>query len=244
MRLGLLQLDIAWENPPANLERIRSLVGGQPALDLLVLPEMFATGFSFNRTLTAGTADLTHQLARELHCYVLGGGVSADAQFNQAVLADPTGRELLRYTKQFPFRPGNEPYRSGAGPVIIEFAGIQLSPLICYDLRFPEAFGPPVAELYIVIANWPAERALHWNALLRARAIENQACVVGVNRCGRDPHHEYIGESQVIGPTGDLMAHAGRMEQLVTVEIQPEIIREYRRQFPTLADARRLRAAS
>lgn len=242
MRVGLLQLDIAWENPAANLNRVRALTGAQPAFDLLVLPEMFATGFSFNRTITAGTADLPAQLARELQCAVLGGGVSADGQFNQAVLADPTGAERLRYIKQFPFRPGNEPHLDGTGPVVISFSGFQLASLICYDLRFPEAFGPPLAELYVVLANWPAERALHWSTLLRARAIETQAYVIGVNRCGRDPHHDYVGDSQVVAPTGDVLAHAGRHEQLLIVELKPDIVREYRRQFPVLADARRFRS--
>lgn len=244
MRVGLLQLDIAWENPAANLQRIRAMTASRPPLDLLVLPEMFATGFSFNRTITAGTAELIAALARELSCAVLAGGVSTDGQFNHAVLADPTGRELLRYTKQFPFRPGGEPYRAGPGPRVITFAGAELAALICYDLRFPEAFGPPPAEVYFILANWPASRGAHWDVLLRARAIENQALVIGVNRCGRDPQHHYDGHSQIITPTGDVLALAGTGEQLLVADLTIEDVRSYRRGFPVLADAQRYRSRS
>jgi len=116
-----------------------------------------------------------------------------------------------------------------------------VQPAVCYDLRFPELFRTPAArgaELICVIANWPAARESHWLALLKARAIENQAYVAAVNRCGRDPNVEYAGRSQIIGPRGEVLEDAGNGEAVIAAELDATLLRQYRGQFPALGDVR------
>ena len=117
----------------------------------------------------------------------------------------------------------------------------QVAPLVCYDLRFPEAFRAGVrrgAQLFAVIANWPASRESHWVTLLRARAIENQAYVAGVNRCGTDPHTTYAGRSLIVDPRGEIVAEAGATEQIITADIDLTKVDEYRRQFTAVKEMR------
>jgi predicted amidohydrolase len=114
-----------------------------------------------------------------------------------------------------------------------------VSPFICYDLRFPEAFRGAVrrgARAFVVIANWPAERHEHWDLLLRARAIENQAFVVGVNRCGSDPRHAYAGGSMIVDPQGGILARAGGEECVISADLDAASLMEYRERFPALGD--------
>jgi predicted amidohydrolase len=116
-----------------------------------------------------------------------------------------------------------------------------VSPFICYDLRFPEIFRISTrggAEILVVIANWPQAREMHWLALLRARAIENQCYVAGVNRVGRDPNVEYSGRSVIIDPRGEIMADAGNKQLIISTEFDLSALRDYRRQFPALTDIR------
>jgi len=236
MRVHAVQFDIIWENPPANHVTVRSLTSDVPAGGLIILPEMFATGFSFDPQRTAGSPNFIHALARERQCYVLAGLVSADGLRNEAVACDPSGREITRYCKLHPFRPGGEPYRPGSEPVTFPCGEFTVAPFICYDLRFPEVFRAVAATLFVVIANWPAQREDHWLTLLKARAIENQAYVVGVNRIGRDPKNEYAGRSQMIGPRGDIIADAGNEARVLTGEIGLEPLLTYRCEFPVLRD--------
>jgi predicted amidohydrolase len=232
VRVHAVQFDIVWENPPANQARVRELTGGLPAGGLIVLPEMFATGFSFDRRKTAGSADFVQQLARERGCHVVAGLVSEDGQRNEAVAVDPAGRVLARYAKLHPFLPGGEPYTPGTQPVGFACGELVVAPFLCFDLRFPEDFRAVRADLYLVLANWPHVREDHWLTLLRARAIENQAYVVGVNRVGRDPNHAYGGRSQIISPRGEVLADAGQVECVVSVEISAATARQYRQEFP------------
>jgi predicted amidohydrolase len=125
--------------------------------------------------------------------------------------------------------------------VSCDVEGWNVQPTICYDLRFPELYratGVRGAELICVIANWPAARESHWLTLLKARAIENQAYVAGVNRCGRDPNVEYSGRSQIIDPRGEVVADAGSAETIIAAELDREALRAYRAKFPALNDAR------
>jgi len=162
---------------------------------------------------------------------------------NQALAFGPDGTLLARYSKLQPFSLGGEATAHMAGEEIVDFAwaGLRVAPFICYDLRFPEHFRSAAAhgaEMFVVIANWPARRIHHWTTLLQARAIENQAAVVGVNRCGADPSLAYNGRSVVVSPHGHVVADAGEMERVVTAAIDPEEIRQWRRDFPTLTDIR------
>jgi predicted amidohydrolase len=151
------------------------------------------------------------------------------------------GREVARYAKMRPFKLAGESVEPGAEPVLVECGEFKLAPAVCYDLRFPELFRAGVkrgANLFAVIANWPTPRLDHWLTLLKARAIENQAYVIGVNRVGRDPNAEYPGRSQIIGPRGDILADAGNAEGVISAELNLPALESYRREFPALQDAR------
>jgi predicted amidohydrolase len=211
---------------------------------------MFATGFSMDVARIAEPADgPTHRFladrARAHQACVVGGLVTPARDGkgrNEAVVFDPAGRELARYAKLRPFSLGGESahFLAGEQPVVFDWGGFRIAPFICYDLRFPELFRAAVrqgADLFVVIANWPAVRAEHWSTLLRARAVENQAYVVGVNRCGRDPQHEYAGGSLIVDPTGQVLATAASEPCVLTAELHVEIVRGWRHTFPALADA-------
>jgi omega-amidase len=247
------QLDISWNDKPANHARVEALLDADPlpAGSLLLLPEMFSTGFSMdvaaiNEGEERASERFLARLASELDLYVLGGVVnrSADGRGrNEAVLFAPDGGERARYCKLHPFSYAGETryYVAGERVETFEWAGTTVAPFICYDLRFPEAFRAAVrrgAQVFVVIANWPAAREPHWLALLRARAIENQAYVIGVNRCGRDPNVAYSGRSLIVDPRGEILVDGGTQEGIVRAELDLSALAEYRRAFPVLADMR------
>lgn len=143
----------------------------------------------------------------------------------------------------FPFSLGGEDqyYEKGENVVFFEFGGFVISPLICYDLRFPEPFRIATkrgAELMTVIAQWPSRRTQHWIDLLKARAIENQAYIIGVNRCGSDPALEYDGRSIVVDPHGNIIADAGENEGIAEADLDQHIVKQWRMDFPALRDIR------
>ncbi len=248
------QLDIAWEDRAANFDRVRALLGSVeiPAGSLIVLPEMYATGFSMNVSATTEPESLPaleflREIATERRATVIGGMVTNSITMhgmgrNESRVVAPDGRELARYQKLRTFRYTGEfdHYERGRELVGFEWAGLKICPLICYDLRFPELFRRGVAEhgaeAFVVIASWPAVRVGHWLALLRARAIENLAWVVGINRSGSDPSHAYPGRSVVFDPHGELVADAGAAEGWLRAEIDPEVGRKWRAEFPALLD--------
>jgi len=251
MKVVCVQLDVAWEDKGANFAKVDAMAAsaGVEGGSLVVLPEMFATGFSMNVAAVAeGEAApgerFLAELAERHGASVLGGVVTVGPDGrgrNEAVLFGADGAELARYAKMHPFSYAGEAdhYGSGDRPIVVEVGGAKLSPFVCYDLRFPEVFRSAVAggaELLVVIANWPARRAAHWRTLLRARAIENQAWVVGVNRVGADPNVGYAGGSMVVDPRGDLVAEAGAAECTIAAELDVGALRAYRREFPALAD--------
>ena len=247
------QLDIVWENKPENFKRVRSLLNSRKVSpgSLVVLPEMFATGFSMNAGLTAEPRDgvtlrFLRELAEDRRAYVLGGLVRRGGRqrtFNEAVCIAPSGRCAARYDKLQLFTPGCESrhYTAGRDVTLFRWGKLKVAMLICYDLRFPELFRLGVqqgAEAFVVIANWPERRHSHWPALLQARAIENQAYVIGVNRCGRDPESGYAGGSVVIDPRGRTMASSGRKETIVSARLNPSFPSRWRLEFPVLQDIR------
>ena len=164
---------------------------------------------------------------------------------NEAVAFDPDGQELVRYRKQQPWTPPGEHlhYPPGSGHVIFEWMGVKIAPFICYDLRFPELFRPAAAggaELICVLASWPCMRSEHWIRLLQARAIENLAYVLGVNRCGDDPNFHYDGRSALFDPQGQPIWEADQREQIWIGQINPQKIHDWREHFPALRDMRRV----
>lgn len=213
-----IQMDIDWERPEENFRRVEEMAEqvapGRP--DLVVLPEMFATGFSMDSGLVAGFADETREflagLASRLSVHVLGGYAepAEPRPANACSIFSPTGEEILHYRKLHPFTLAGEDehYIGGESMETAEVAGVRVTPLICYDLRFPEPFRAAVldTDFYCVIANWPSPRREAWSALLRARAIENQAYVLGVNRVGETEDLSYPGDSALFDPLGSSVA--------------------------------------
>ncbi|MAT70507.1 MAG: amidohydrolase [Planctomycetaceae bacterium] len=243
MHVALVQLDIAWQAKAANLAKARDLTADVPAGSLIVLPEMFDVGFTMkSEVAVAGdSAAGVAELARVRQCTVAAGVVVRDdaGARNACLIFGPDGRELGRYYKRRPFALVHEGrhYAAGAQAVVVDAAGAKLGPTICYDLRHPQVFREPAlagAEVLINVANWPAARAGHWTALLTARAIENQAYVLGCNRCGRDPYAEYPGRSVVIDPMGEVIAEAGAEETVLQADIDVPRVQQVRSELPFL----------
>jgi omega-amidase len=252
MEVVAIQFDIAWENKIRNFERVRELVrSAQPGAGaLIVLPEMFATGFTMNSSAMAEdygseTEHFLGALAREHSSFVIAGAAmrGRDGKTrNKALAFSPDGRLAGFYAKIQLFGPLGEDQAHAAGERV---AGIRLgnwtiSPFVCYDLRFPELFRAASKahqpELFVVIANWAAARIEHWSALLRARAIENQAWVVGLNRVGSDPSGRFNGRSAIIDPKGVVIAEADDQERVLRATLDLQLVQNYRREWPFLAD--------
>ena len=256
MKVAAVQHDIVWEDREANFDRLAPMIaaaaqrGEQDGARLVVLSEMFSTGFSMETDLVAEPDDgpstqfLVNQ-ARRHDVWVTGSiperPAGADRPFNQLVLAAPDGA-VHRYAKIHPFGYGaeHEHYAAGDTFLSVDVEGVRCSFFVCYDLRFADEFWPlaPATDCYVVPANWPQQRRSHWSALLRARAIENQAYVVGVNRVGDGGGLTYAGDSVIIDPLGDELANAGTGERIVTADVDPAHVNALRTRFPFLADRR------
>ncbi|RFC49007.1 MAG: putative amidohydrolase [Verrucomicrobia bacterium] len=253
MRATLFQLDLAWENPAANLDRIAAMCDENPPRpgDLIVLPELATTAFSVATARALAepengpSVQRLQNLARHWDTHFMAGLALLDdhgTPRNTSVLIGPNGIEA-RYNKLQPFSPPgeNEAYPAGDCIVLAPFAGHQISPFVCYDLRFPEIFRQAAsagAVLFTVIASWPEMRTEHWRLLLKARAIENQAFVIGVNRVGTDPFFRYPGCSAIIDPMGQVVCELDDREGTATAEIRLEEAVEWRERFPALRDRR------
>jgi predicted amidohydrolase len=251
MQVIAVQLDSVWENKEASHERVRRLLAAVQIVPgaLIVLPEMFDTGFSMDVTKTAQTDARESEsflcwVAREHQAAVLGGVVGpaiGGVASNEAVCFAPDGSVLVRYRKMQPFTLAGEDLKYGCGDhhCVFSWQGLRIAPFICYDLRFPERFRPAArdgAELITVSACWPMARSEHWVRLLQARAIENLAYVVGVNRCGTEPTLKYDGRSAAFDHMGVPLFEADAAEQVLTTEVDVEAIRAWRERFPALRD--------
>lgn len=274
MRAHLVQLDIAWEDRGENFRRTTALLAsveggaGPSPGDLVVLPEMFDSGFSFRLDVTADaqqrdgagpTLDFLIALARR-HRITLQGArtvIGPDGKGrNQAPIIGPDGTVLALYDKIHPFTIGRESefFSSGGGAehvLTYVWKGVDTAdhitvcPAICYDLRFPELFRRGLAmgaEVFALGANWPSARAMHRLVLARARAIENQAYFFCVNRAGSDPHLHYDGGTAAFGPKGEPLGESGKelpeAQGVLTVEVDPAAVRSWRETFPAWKDGR------
>jgi predicted amidohydrolase len=254
MNVIALQINITWENKRSNFENVRRLLTqASPERDsLVVLPEMFAAGFSMNvdaiiEQRGGQTEQFLSSVAKELGIWLIAGaamrGHDGKAR-NQALVISSEGKLIACYAKMNPFTPGGEAehYTAGDHPVAFTWGDCAVSPFVCYDLRFPEVFREAAAahrpELFAVIANWPEKRIHHWIRLLQARAIENQAYVVGVNRVGSDPYYTYPGRSLIVDPQGEILADAGDREGLIQAKLDLANLRKYREGLPFLEDLR------
>jgi predicted amidohydrolase len=170
------------------------------------------------------------------------GGDDAELPYNSFVLAGPDGT-VHRYRKLHPFTHGgeHERFRAGEKPVTVEVGGLRVTPFVCYDLRFADVFWSAAldTDVYLVTANWPAARRLHWQTLLQARAIENQAYVVGCNRVGTaGDGTEHTGDSRIVSPMGELLATAAGVETVLVADVDPAEVTATRERLRFLADRR------
>lgn len=258
LRVAAVQHDIVWNDRASNFERLAPMISGAVASEagLVVLTETFSTGFGFDDPdfLTEPEGGPSSQFLSEqarLHGVWVGGScpeVRADAPVddqrpsNCFVLADPDGTQY-RYRKIHPFSfAGEERYvRAGTELITVNVEGFQVSMFVCYDLRFADEFWQLAdhTDLYLVPANWPEKRREHWQTLLRARAIENQAYVIGINRVGSGGGLDYSGDSQIVGPHGELLATGSRTETVLLADLSTEHVAATRAQFRFLPDRRR-----
>lgn len=251
MKVYGLQFDILWEDKTGNRKQIEAWIHDVlPDRDsLVVLPEMCCIGFT--RTVEGLAEDPQGEterfyadLAQRYEIFLMGGVTHKGANGkgrNVCSVFDPEGRLVTSYTKVHPFTFSGETdfYEKGDGPVTFDWLGVTVAPTICYDLRFPELYRATAgAHLYAVIANWPAAREHHWVSLLVARAIENQAYVIGVNRCGDDPKLSYSGRSLIVDPQGKIVADGGNGVGWIQHELDLEELKGWRARFPALSDRR------
>jgi len=250
MRVALVQLDIAWEDVEENHRRaLRHLKQAKASgARLVLLPEMFSTGFSMKSDRIAqapgGPSEtFLRDTAGKLGLWILASVPEAGtpAPRNTALIVSPAG-EVTRYAKIHPFSFGgeNRVYTGGDRVVTANIEGVRVTPFVCYDLRFPEPFRLAAEEtdLFAVVANWPQERISHWKTLLSARAIENLCYVAGVNRVGEGGGLRYTGDSAAISPWGETLAGGGSEETLLLFDADPSVVRDARARFPALSDRR------
>lgn len=249
----LVQINPVWENKAATFQRVNQLLESVSfqAGALVILPEMFATGFSMNVAVTTkdepeNTLSILSHWAKQHQIYLMAGMTVATVNGkgkNLSVTLNPDGEEICRYQKIQPFSKAGEmdAHEPGQSVQLFKWGGFCVAPFICYDLRFPEWFRMAAekgANLFVVIASWPQTRIQHWITLLQARAIENQAYVVGVNRCGDDPNAVMPGRSLVINPLGSIIADAGETETIVHAELDVDEVIRQRNDLPFLRDKR------
>ena len=249
LTITLIQTQLVWEDIDANLERFDAAIEAIEApTDLIVLPEMFSTGFSMNAPALAEKMDgravtwLRRKAARK-NAVFTGSLMVQDAgrYYNRLVWARPDG-SLLTYDKRHLFRYAGEEkvYTAGDKLLTVELKGWRIRPFICYDLRFPvwiRNLGPAY-DLALFVANWPSRRAAHWRALLRTRAIENQAYVAAVNRVGKDGKgFDHSGHSALIDPAGEVLFEKENQACTQTLRLEYQTLKDYREKFPAWMDA-------
>jgi len=250
MKAALIQFNNVWESKRVNLDRAALLVerAAIEKCDVVVFPELFATGFSMNIPVVADegygeTLSSLSSIAKKHAVNVIAGfAMKAPAENlarNMAVVFDRKGRPDATYTKMhsFPLSEEGQHFMEGAETVVFDIDAMSSTVFICYDLRFPELFREVAARVkaMFVIANWPSERKEHWEILLKARAIENQCFVIGVNRIGRDGNGIlYPGASRIIDPNGNVICSGSDMEEFITGEFDPSEADRVRAALPFL----------
>ncbi|HET8899172.1 MAG TPA: amidohydrolase [Rhodanobacteraceae bacterium] len=254
MRVSLVQGATRWHDPAGNRDYYADLIAPLAGLsDLVVLPETFTSGFSNAaidnaEDMHGATVHWMREQARTLDAAITGSVQLrvGDAVYNRLLFVTPEG-ELKHYDKRHLFRYADEHKRYAAGSerLLLDYRGWRICPLVCYDLRFPvfsrNRHDPDSGfdyDLLLYVANWPAPRAYAWSTLLRARAIENLAYCVGVNRVGRDGNdHDYLGGSLALDFLGRPMSEAGESEVVATATLSAASLAAHRQNFPAWMDA-------
>ncbi|MHB2056405.1 amidohydrolase [Pantoea dispersa] len=247
LKLTVLQETLSWMDGAANLRHFDEVLQGLTGRDVILLPEMFTTGFAMEAAASSLPQEQVvawlHGHAKALNALVGGSAAIKGDQgaVNRFLLVEPDGT-LHQYDKRHLFRMASEHqhYVPGETREVFNWRGWRILPQICYDLRFPVfSRNQNDYDLALYVANWPAPRALHWQALLLARAIENQAYVAGCNRVGSDGNqHQYSGDSRIISPQGEILAAAEPFARArLDAELSLEALQDYRERFPAWRDA-------
>ncbi|MBA4134908.1 MAG: nitrilase family protein [Flavobacterium sp.] len=247
MKIALVQTNLIWENPIENRSHLaQKITGFMEEVDLIVLPEMFSSGFTMNpkavaETMNGETIAWLQHLAKAKDCAITGSLVIEEngKYYNRLVFVYPNG-ELKTYDKRHLFTLAGEDkvYTAGKEKLIIEYKGFRICPLICYDLRFP-VFARNVEDydVLIYVANWPKPRINAWDILLKARAVENMSYAIGVNRIGMDENElEYVGHSQTVDFLGNYLLEPQETDSVFIVELDKEKLLETRRKLAFLKD--------
>jgi omega-amidase len=247
MKLALIQSSLSWENPEKNRKKLGEKINAiSESVDLIVLPEMFTSGFTMKpndvaETMQGETIIWLKHLAKARNCAITGSLVISenDNFYNRLVFVFPSG-EIQFYDKRhlFTLAGEDEVYTAGNKKLIVEYKGWKICPLICYDLRFP-VFSRNVEEydVLIYVANWPITRINAWDALLKARAIENMSYTIGVNRIGEDDNNfQYNGHSQVVNFSGDYIMEPIETKCVFIVELNKAELLLARKKFNFLSD--------
>ncbi|MCP4134052.1 MAG: amidohydrolase [bacterium] len=253
LTISCIQAELAWEDREANIGAFNSRIDliksnklNKP--DLIILPEMFTTGFSMEaeklaERMDGPTAAWLREKSQETGAHIMGSCIIEEqgSYYNRLLWAEPDGA-LHSYNKKHLFGYAGEDavYSPGTKNITVEVKGWKIRPFICYDLRFPlwtRNFEKEY-DIAIFIANWPQSRSLHWKTLLRARAIENQSYVIGVNRVGTDGKGiSYSGDTSIISHTGEILYEKAHEEAIETKELSYSSLAKYRESFPAWKDA-------
>lgn len=247
LKITTIQTDLVWENIEANLAQLTSKLGQLVnSSDIIILPEMFTTGFSMNPAKLAETPNgktlaWLKEQAQKTKAVITGSYIvqENDHYYNRLVWMQPDGI-FQTYDKKHLFSLSAEPkhYTAGKERLIVNYKGWRICPLICFDLRFPVwSRNTQNYDLLIYVANWPEKRAHHWRSLLMARAIENQAYTIGVNRVGTDGNQsDHSGDTSVIDYNGSLLVHTAHVENSSTIELNYQKQQDFRHKLRFLAD--------
>lgn len=246
IRIAVVQADLHWENVDANLSMFSNIIDKAEAADIFVLPEMFTTGFSMQPNKFAkesyqkGIAWLS-ETSRTKQAAIVGSIMveESDKFYNRLLFVTPAG-DIYQYDKKHLFSLGNEQehYNAGTKPMVIDYLGWRIKPLICYDLRFPVwSRNKDNYELLLYVANWPEKRIHHWRSLLIARAIENQSYVVACNRIGVDANTiNHNGNSMVVEYSGDILKEEVNNQVILYQNLSKQALNKYKQSFPFLSD--------
>lgn len=247
LNISLIQMDIVWENPAQNRALIEPKIAAlQGSQHIIVLPEMFNTGFSMHaeklaETMDGETLNWMKDQAKKNRCIITGSIIIKEDEkyYNRLLWVLPNG-DLAHYDKRhlFSYAGENIDFEPGQKRMIAQVNGWKICLQVCYDLRFPVwARNTDDYDILLYVANWPEKRNHIWETLLTARAIENMSFVVGVNRVGEDGNgHHYIGNTSIYGPLGELIAKVANEAQVLTHTFNHTLIEESRARFPFLND--------
>ena len=254
VKITCLQLDIAFGNPTKNRKYIeqKMMEALKENPDILVLPELWDTAYDLTRLDEIADDEgqqakqLISQFAKTNEVNIVAGSIAKKTEqgvTNTMYIFDRKGREVSQYSKLHLFKLMDEHLYLEAGTAKNLFTLEQslCAGVICYDIRFPEwirLHTSSGAEVLFVVAQWPAPRLAHWKALLISRAIENQCYVIACNRVGQDPNNTFAGHSLVIDPWGEIIAEAGDSEELLSADVNLELVKEIRKQIPVFTDRR------